>query len=371
MIVFVHLLNDHSGSPKVLRESIRAVCNHNIPAKLYVGSSGEGVLSSCGIPISCFWYRRTGIRVLTLFTYFASQLFLFCQLLVDKSIANDAVIYINTLLPFGAALYGKMTGRRVIYHVHEISVTPKPLKLLLTSIARLTSSLNLYVSDTHMKALPLAGPPAQRVHNALDETFLVTAKASPYKHQRDGFFTVLMVASLRDYKGVREFFDLASSLVEQGAIRFVLVVNDEMAAIKHYFLRQPLPANLTVHPRTSETASFYSNASLVLNLSRVDHCVETFGLTILEAMSFGIPVIVPPIGGPTELVTNGSQGYWVDSRDRTALRERVQQLYADQELCKRMSRACRERASEFSPENFARTITEAISQAKKGDTLHD
>ncbi|MBA3014593.1 MAG: glycosyltransferase family 4 protein [Desulfobulbaceae bacterium] len=365
-MIFAHLLNDYSGSPKVLRETISAVCIHKIPAKLYVSSSGEGFLSTCGISTSHYWYKRTGKRALTLITYFASQLFLFFQLLFDKSIARNAVVYINTLLPFGAALYGKVTGRKVIYHVHEISVTPAPLKYLLTEIAQRTSSLNIYVSDAHRKSLPLSGPPSQRIYNALDNDFLYNAMTSNYKQRHNGIFTVLMITSLRDYKGVIEFLNLATSTGELKEIIFELVVNDDSATINRYFAGKQLPANLTVYPRTTDTALFYCNASLVLNLSRVDQCVETFGLTILEAMAFGIPVIVPPVGGPSELVVDGKQGFLVDSRDSNKLRRRVLELSADPELCQRMSKAGRERAAEFSTEAFSEAITAAIYPVMRG-----
>ena len=366
-IIFIHLFNDNSGSPKVLRETIRAVCAHKMPAKLYVGSDGDGILSTCGIPTSHYWYRRTGKPPLTLVTFLTSQFLLFCQLLFDRSIAKDAIIYVNTLLPFGAALYGKLTARRVIYHVHEISITPMPLKFLLTSIARHTSSMNIYVSDAHMQALPLPGPPAQRVYNALGSDFLRKARASSYEPQRNGNFTVLMVASLRDYKGVLELLGLAASLVDNGEIRFELVVNDDSAAISHYFIGRELPPNLTVYPRTSDTSKFYGRASLLLNLSRVDQWLETFGLTILEAMAYGVPVIVPPVGGPTELVDDGVQGFWVDSRNRVELRKRVLQLCVDPGLCQRMSQACHDRAAEFSPEVFANMITTVINRVRGGD----
>lgn len=364
-IVFAHLLNDFSGSPKVLQGVIRTIVSAGIgEATLYLGSSGDGALSHCMLPITRYWYKRTGYRIVTLCTYLFSQVVLFCKLLSDRSIERDALLYINTLLPFGAALYGKLTGRKVIYHVHEISIAPLPLKFILTGIARLTSSLNLYVSDAHMQALPIAGVPAIRIHNSLDADFSSLASASVYSHIRDGFFNVLMVASLRDYKGVPELVALADDVKCHTKIHFTLVVNDEQIAIDRYFTDKPIPANLTVHPRTSDVTGFYGSASLVLNLSRKDQWVETFGMTILEAMAYGIPVIVPPVGGPVELVTDGLHGFLVDSRDRMQLRDRVVQLYMDDELCLRMSRAGRERAAEFSSQAFAHNILAAIAQAR-------
>ncbi len=106
-----------------------------------------------------------------------------------------------------------------------------------------------------------------------------------------------MIASLRDYKGVQELLGLALATVDHREIRFHLVVNDEGSAIDRYFASKVIPPNFAIYPRTTDTAAFFRNASLVLNLSRVDQCVETFGLTILEAMAFGIPVIVPPWEG--------------------------------------------------------------------------
>lgn len=359
-IVFIHLLNDFSGSSKVLRETIRIAIRDLGKAKLYYGSSGEGFLSNCGIPTMRYGYRRTGIRWMTFVTYFFSQIGLFYKLLRDRTIDRDAVIYVNTLLPFGGALYGRLTGRKVIYHLHEISIAPKLLKSILVAIARRTSNTNLYVSDAHMRALPIEGVPASRIHNALDADFLQEAADSTYAHRRNGCFNVLMIASMRDYKGVPELLDLAESLLGDGTIRFDLVANDDRTAIDRYLAGRSSPPNLVIHPQTADTASFYARASLVLNLSRVDQVIETFGLTILEAMAFGIPVISPPVGGPAELVTDGVQGFLVDSREAELLRERVVKLGNNSQLCSSMSQAARLRAREFSHDLFAEQIVEAI-----------
>lgn len=364
MIIFTHLLNDSSGSPRVLLSTITALTKRGEPAKLFIGSDGYGCLTHCDLPITRYWYKRTGYRAATLLTFLFSQLVLFFKLIFDRSISPQAIIYVNTLLPFGAALYGKLTGRKVIYHVHEISITPAPLKLLLTGVARLTSAQNIYVSDAHMLGIPIAGVPASRVHNALDIAFAKKAASSAYAHRRGGCFNVLMVASLRDYKGVPEFLALASSLAEQPDIRFDLVLNDDLAAVDRYFAGKALPENLRIHPRTSDTTAFYSQACLVLNLSRVDQWSETFGMTILEAMAFGIPVIVPPVGGPVELVEDGVEGFCVDSRDHELLLSRVVQLCHDESLCIAMSQAGRGRAAEFSIEQFGEGIATAIDQVR-------
>lgn len=363
-LVCIHLLNDYSGSPKVLKEAIAAATARRTQAKLYIGSGGDGILSRCDIPITRYWYRRMDYRILTLFTYLLSQAVLFCKLLSDCTIDKNALIYVNTLFPFGAALYGRLTGRMVIYHVHEISITPVPLKYLLITIAQITSSLNIYVSDAHMHALPIPGVPARRVYNALNADFIARAGQATYMHRYDGFFNILMIASLRDYKGIPELLALADMLHDQIGIRFNLVVNDDKETIKRYFFDRDFPQNLTVHPRTTDTTTYYGRASLVLNLSRVDLWMETFGLTILEAMVFGIPVIVPPVGGPSELVEDGVQGFLVDSRTISLLREKVLFLFNNQDICMRMSAECRKRATNFTPEHFAESIRQVIVEAE-------
>lgn len=363
MIVFAHLLNDNSGSPRVLLSAIQAAGNVD-SMRLFVGSGGNGVLSQAGIPVTRYWYRRTGYRLLTLVTYLASQVLLLLKLLGGRGIDRHAVVYVNTLLPFGAAIYGRLTGRRVVYHVHEISISPAPLRWWLVGVARLTSSLNIYVSDAHRAALPIPGVPSRRVHNALSAGFAERARRAEYTPRRGGRFVVLMVASLRDYKGVPELLALCESLAGRIDIDFELVVNDEQPEIERYFRDRALPGNLRVHPRVADVTPFYAKTSVLLNLSRVDQCVETFGLTILEAMAFGVPVIVPPVGGPTELADDDVEGYRVDSRDIDRLARRVVALADDPALCERMSEAARVRAALFTEEAFARGIREALAEVK-------
>ncbi|MDZ5632398.1 glycosyltransferase family 4 protein [Janthinobacterium sp. GMG1] len=351
-IVFCHLLNDFSGSPKVLRDTISALKGEGQNEKLYVSGDTDGFLSDCQISRGKYWYIRSNNKFVTLFTYFFSQLCLFFKLLRDRSIARDAIVYVNTLLPFGAAIYGKLTGRIVIYHVHEISIRPAALRYFLVSLVRWTSTLNMYVSKAHMQLLPIPGVESRCIYNALDHAFEKKGGSSVYEPRRQGIFNVLMIASLRDYKGIVELIALVNSLSARKDIHFDLVINGDQSEINAYFSTAACPSQLTVHPRTLDTPAYYAQASLVLSLARVDLWQETFGLTVLEAITFGIPVIVPPVGGPAEIVTDGVEGFLVDSRETDSLHTHVLRLADDAALCYRMSEAARLRAKDFMREKF-------------------
>lgn len=359
MLVFVHLFNDCSGSPRVLQSVIAALGRNSAQGgqdKLLIGSDGAGCLDEVHIPIVKYWFKRSPVRLVTLFTYSLSQVCLFLKLLLMRNLDKQAVIYVNTLMPSGAALFGKLTGRPVVYHLHEVSISPPALMKLMVAVVRLTATQLIYVSNFHRKQLPIHGIPACTVFNALDPDFVQAAQAHAYQAARDGCFNVLMLASLRPYKGIAEFLDLAARLANNASIHFHLVANDEAEDVAQFFSNTTLPKNITVYPRTKQPAIHYQKASLVLNLSRPDLCMETFGMTLLEAMAYGIPVIAPPVGGPTELINHGQEGYLMDCRDGDALAQTVRHLADNPALCLQLSQAARKRAEQFTPSSFSEQL---------------
>lgn len=360
-IVYAHLLNDRSGSPKVLASVIAMLAAQGLDGRLYIGSDGRGTLEAAGIPIRRYWYRRMRHRILTLGTYLASQVSLFIKLLADRSIAPTATVYVNTLLPFGAAIYGRVTGRRVVYHLHEVSVTPEPLRRLLLAVARRTAVQLIYVSDFHRTCLPVPGVPACTIYNALDPDFEEHAFASRYVHRHDGIFRVLMLTSLRTYKGTSEFLALARRFQGRTDIAFELVCNEDAEAVARFSSANDIPPHLTLYAATPDTGTHYARASVVLNLSRPDAWVETFGLTLLEAMAHGIPVVAPPAGGPLELVVDGVEGFLIDSRNADELAARIGYLADHPDVCQAMSAAARQKAACFSAADSARRLQNALT----------
>lgn len=353
-IVCVHLLNDRSGSPRVLKNTLEAFESGGHDVTLFVGSTGDGILSETSVPIERYFYKRFENKFLTLISYCMSQLSLLVLLFLSHKARKADVIFINTVLPFGAAVFGKITRKKVIYHIHEISISPKPLSWFLKKIVSLTASRAIFVSNIHRKIFEVSVKTKVVVYNGYDSNFdqYLSAKYSNLKNSK---FRVLMLASLREYKGIYVFLELAKRLARNRLFEFELVLNDidaEVELFKAEFERENLHIALPV----DDPSDFYRNASILVNLSLPDQWVETFGLTIVEAMVFGLPVIVPPVGGPSEIVEDGKQGYLIDSRDIEKLLSTIQKLSEDNFLISDLSEASRERARSFSSDKFQKSI---------------
>ena len=360
--IFIHLLNDYSGSPKVLSQVVTSVKESGNDVILFTGKSGNestGFLSNIVKKHQYYFYKRFHNRYATLVSFMLSQLILFFKLL--KYVNKDVVIYVNTMLPFGAALAGFMMRKPVYYHVHEISMTPLSLKRFLRSIIQLTATKVIYVSEAVKMSEPFKQKESLVIYNGVSKDFALKGMAHKYNNLAKERFQVLMIGSLKDYKGIKELFAIAAILENEKRIQFTVVLNAEPQEIAAYVKTVKLPLNVKLVPRQKNVIPFYQQANLVLNLSRVDEWVETFGLTIIEAMSFGIPVIVPPVGGPTEIVANNKEGYLIASYNIIEIADKIRMLSNNESKCMALSKSARERALFFNEANFNKTILNILN----------
>ena len=353
--IFIHLLNDFSGSPKVLSQVLKRFEKSN-DIELYT-SKDEGFLSNLTANHKHFFYKRFNNKFLTLFSYVLSQLDLFFKILKYK---KEDTIYINTLLPFGAAIAGKLKACEVIYHIHETSIKPNILKKFLRYVVSKTASKIIFVSNDLASKEAFENKNTYIVHNALENNFLEIASKYEYKFLYDEKFIVTMICSLKEYKGVLEFITIASNLVSQNHISFKLILNAEQTEINNYFENKNIPSNIEIFSKQKDLEPFYSKSSLVLNLSRVDICIETFGLTIIEAMAYGIPVIVPPVGGPIEIVEEGLEGFLISSYEIDKVAKKIAELSNNEITCINLSKNAKEKALIFSEDLFLGKIQKVV-----------
>lgn len=93
------------------------------------------------------------------------------------------------------------------------------------------------------------------------------------------------------------------------------------------------PEKCRLHGALSDVKIEYQNGSLLVLPSRT----EGFGLVLLEAMAFGIPVVAFDCGsGPSSIISDGENGFLVQLFDIRVFAERMMQLMEDDGLRRTM-----------------------------------
>lgn len=322
-LYYVHLFNDFSGSPRVLRDAIDSEVNESSNTYVFT-SQHAGFLDNVNAQrVNCF-YARSGNRYVQLCYFLLSQILLFghlfTYLLVGAVKKRRSTVVINTMLPFGAGLAAKLMGARVVYYVHETYIKPELLKRFLRFFIEHCATHVIFVSK-YLQSVESFSKPAQSViYNGLRSDFpSITKIDQVLKFENKEIF---FAGSLKLYKGVEELFLLAKSLPE---FKFRVALNCEPTELDSFLNERVVPANMFFHARPKNIEAYFSTSFAVLNLSLVDLVIETFGLSLIEGMAFGSPVVAPLIGGPVEFV-NSKNGLLVDSRETAEIVKFIRHL---------------------------------------------
>jgi glycosyltransferase involved in cell wall biosynthesis len=86
---------------------------------------------------------------------------------------------------------------------------------------------------------------------------------------------------------------------------------------------------------------------------------EALPVGLGEAMAAGVPVVVSPVGGIAEVVTDGASGLFVAPGDKVGLERQLRRVLTERSLAARLGNAARETARlRFSPERALRKLEE-------------
>jgi alpha-maltose-1-phosphate synthase len=87
---------------------------------------------------------------------------------------------------------------------------------------------------------------------------------------------------------------------------------------------------------------------------------DAFGMVVTEALANGLPVIVTPNTGASEIISDGREGFVVPIADADAIAERLEVLCRNREMLAEMSRHAQATAAQNSWENYRTNWARAL-----------
>ena len=184
------------------------------------------------------------------------------------------------------------------------------------------------------------------IHNGIEIPDLI-----PERENKE-IFVIGSAGRLCPVKDYPFMVEIAKAVKEKTKnIRFHLAgEGPEHSKLQALIQRYGLSKTFVLKGHLDDMLPFYRSLDLYLNTS----VHEGIPMSILEAMAHGLPVVAPNVGGISEVVDNGEDGYLIDNRDPNAFAEKCFLLYKNKQLKQRMARAARQKiVRSFSVENMA------------------
>nr|WP_263324735.1 glycosyltransferase family 4 protein [Neobacillus sp. Marseille-Q6967] len=248
----------------------------------------------------------------------------------------------------------KILGRKVIWHIHG----EEQLQNFLGKLAVRAADTIIVVSHSLAENYRAQFPQKtfKVVHNGVEIPPSTNEKtARP--------FTISMVASL--IEGKRQ--DLAISAVtklKKSGYHVQLHLIGEKPSWHRDDYKNKLQATATddviFHGWVENPIELVSQSDVLILPSDT----EGMPLTIIEAMSAGVPAIATNVGGVPELIVDGKTGFLIPPGSDKALIEKLTYFLENRQECKRMGEQARTRyQSFFTKERFIKGVEGVIYTA--------
>tara|TARA_R110000850_G_scaffold20864_3_gene61811 strand:+ start:3096 stop:4226 length:1131 start_codon:yes stop_codon:yes gene_type:complete len=272
------------------------------------------------------------------------------------------IIYTNTsVISLGFDL-SKKINKPHVWHIREYGDTDFNIcyipfrKAIINKIKKSKKS----VFTTHLLKKHWLGEMKENssiIYNGVFDSVNLIKKAQLNRVTRIGIVGLIM-----ENKGQFEAILILNLIVKQNKNVHLFIYGD-IYNKEYYKLLENLIIEKSLNKKVYfmgyvENNEIYQNIDILLSSSKN----EGFGRTIIEAMSYGIPVVARNSGGPTEIIENGLDGFLYDTvkqgSDRITNLIMNSKLYFDISLRSKYSAR-----SKFSKREYLKSINSIFKEA--------
>jgi len=207
---------------------------------------------------------------------------------------------------------------------------------------------------------------AQVIHNFIE-------KFPSVKSVQNEIPRVILVGQIGRSKGVDLFLEVCRILRDDGISFEAEMIgawnsDEEQSSSLRYIREHQLETMVKIQGVVEDMVPVYEGMDILLLPTRRDSLPRV----VMEAMSYGVPVVATRIDGLPEMVEEGRTGFLVESEKAPEFAARMKQLLEDASLRRQMGEAGRTRARKlFSSEIYASKMLELYwSLLFRGNSSH-
>jgi glycosyltransferase involved in cell wall biosynthesis len=184
---------------------------------------------------------------------------------------------------------------------------------------------------------------------------------APFQPSRNGpTGDIISIGTLEPRKNHAFLLRVLKEAKKRGKVYSLTIVGGGESEV----LLKTLAADLGVASQVTFTGYLLGASGLLHRHRLYAHSakIENFPLVLVEALSAGLPVIAPAVGGIPEIITDGVEGYLWDTSNVEASAQLLINILDNDHLQRSMSAAARRRfESQFPFEQNASTLWNLLS----------
>ena len=266
------------------------------------------------------------------------------------------IVHSNTLAVATGALAARITGKKHIWHIHEILVSPKAVRKLLHFLAPRMSQAVICISNAvrdHVLAdQPQQGGKLTVIYNGLSlDRFLAAHDGSAFRSEMGippHAPLAGMIGRINHWKGQQIFAQAAKLVLSKIPDAYFVAVGGIFAnerqsldGLLAEIQQLGISSRFLISDFRTDTPSVLASMDLYIHPSLSP---EPFGLVVVEAMAAGKTVIATAHGGPLEIIEQDSCGYLVEPGSASALANKIIESFENPDQVRSIGIRARERA---------------------------
>ncbi|MBF0463710.1 MAG: glycosyltransferase family 4 protein [Nitrospirae bacterium] len=267
------------------------------------------------------------------------------------------IIYIHKSFDLPAALYIRLrTGARVFFHSHGTEFFP--------GFGSLVRRVDKFFSCSQFNAASVekrTGINPVVIYNGVDTDFFKPSEPDENfvkQYCSHGEKILITVCRLVGWKGVQYAIAALPEILTKHRVKYLIIGDGEFRKSlerKAQDLKVDGDVVFLGKIANKDMPLYYHLASVAVYPSVAD---ETFGISIAEAMSCGVPVVATRVGGIPEVLSDDA-GVLIPPRDEHALGSAVNALLSDSSLAASTGKNGRQRCLD----NFSwNTVTDRFDK---------